>query len=75
MQAMGLVLKARDHFGLKPADQAEWQQVMSTRLRNLLRAVSQGELKHPTCAWVKQLPWRSETAEPKNDDYFFGFDE
>eukprot|EP00969_Alexandrium_andersonii_P157735 6971154-Alexandrium_andersonii.AAC.1 len=35
---------------------------MAKRVANLCRAVHQGELKNPTCAWVLALPWAARSS-------------
>eukprot|EP00969_Alexandrium_andersonii_P160464 7090437-Alexandrium_andersonii.AAC.1 len=35
---------------------------MGRRVACICRAVRQGEVKNPSCAWVQQLPWRGSAA-------------
>ena len=53
------VLAAHDQakLGLKGKDRDDYGQTMTRRLRNMMRAVSQGIRKSPSAAWVRELPW------------------
>jgi len=44
---------------LSASEGPDWVQTISRRLRNMCRAVAQGQLKRGDSAWVRALPWNS----------------
>ena len=44
---------------MSESEWADWHKTMRARLRNMCRAVTQGQLKSPKADWVAALPWAS----------------
>ncbi len=40
-------------------EHADWKETLARRIRNLCRAVAQGELKSASSKWVRSLPWNA----------------
>ena len=55
----------RQNWRMNSAEAMDWRETIARRLRNMCRAVSQGESKRPGSSWVQQLPWRCAQAEPQ----------
>jgi len=60
-EAMDLIFeKHGKSFGrMTEGERADWKETLTRRLRNLCRAVSQGDCKSRNAAWVKALPWHA----------------
>jgi hypothetical protein len=60
MKALALLYEVKNvSWKMHESEYEGWATTMDRRIRNILRAVAQGQLKSPTASWVKQLPWHS----------------
>ena len=60
-----LVDDCAENFKLKPAERTDYIKVMTLRVLNLCRCVSQGQIKKPPAKWVQDLPWMAKPVANK----------
>jgi len=67
-EALDLILEkhGKSWGRMTETERIDWKETLTRRLRNLCRAVSQGECKTRNATWVKALPWHAAngTEEP-----------